>query len=690
MSYLRKKYIDNSSDSDDVSNGSKEKIIKQSNNIKKSTTCKNKTDNNSTNSNDSAISKKKLNKISDDDLLLSYNKILKKYWGYDGLKQTQFDIIKKMLIDKVDVCAVLATGFGKSLCYQLPHLISGKCVIVVSPLIALMHEQGQEMKNKNVPVAVFNSDTTTKAKNEMKKNILEGENKLIYMTPEYLIKAEDFIKELEDNLAFVCIDEAHAVSTWGLDFRPGYTKLGIIREWVPSIPILTLTATASTKVREDINKILGLVEPECIIGNFDRPNLLIKVLPRYDDIMINISSLLEKYTNEYIIIYCKTREETELLSAKILTTGVACACYHAGMGDIDRQVVQQDFIDGNTKCIIATIAFGMGINIPNVRLVIHYNCPKNMESYYQEIGRAGRDGKPSECVLFYSTKDFKINRYFLQSISNPSQKIYQENQIRKIEKYVFATECRRKIILESFGQEIESCTNCDNCISILKKEPITKKNDYTIEVYMVLNILSKINDKFGTGMTINILLGKKSKVKEWMQSYTEYGSGTVYGGEIWWKELIRHMINDDLIQENQVARAFYTTLALTENGIKIRNNLVSKYPKYINLQTSKIEYEEDDNSSYSKYHIKYPLIKADSKTKILTKVNKSTKTLQKNTQIKVDDSDEEINKLKNSTTKKSSYMISEPVEIEDELEDELDQIISSSFNRKTKFNYDSD
>ena len=402
MSYLRKKYLDSDSDlnnnSDDEINNYISEVIAE-NIVSKTTIVKSK--------------KKKIlkNIKSDDELLKEWNAILKKYWGYPSLKPIQFQILKKVLIEKRDVSAILATGFGKSICYQLPLLITGNCSLVICPLIALMHEQGQEMKKKKIPTAVFNSESTDIIKNEEKMEIINGTNKLIFMTPEYFIKSEHFIKSIADNLSLVCIDEAHAVSTWGLDFRSSYTKLNVIRNWIPDVPILTLTATASTKVREDITNILGLSNPELIIGNFDRPNLLIRVEPRYDDVMLNIKSLLNKYSNEYIIIYCKTRDETDLLADKIQDLGIKCESYHAGMNDKSRTKVQQNFIDGKFKCIIATIAFGMGINIPNVRLVVHFNCPKNIESYYQEIGRAGRDGLPSECILFYSGKDFQINKY---------------------------------------------------------------------------------------------------------------------------------------------------------------------------------------------------------------------------------------------------------------------------------------
>ena len=550
-----------------------------------------------------------------------YNKILKKYWGYDSLKEEQFVIINTIINESKDICAILATGFGKSICYQLPFLITNKCVVVISPLIALMYEQSNEMINKNIPVAVFNSEASSKKKDEEKKEIINGTNKLIFMTPEYFIKSESFLKSIEDSLLMVCIDEAHAVSTWGLDFRPSYTKLGVIRDWLPNIPILTLTATASTKVRQDIKNILNLNNPELIIGNFDRPNLLIRVESRDDDIMERIDFLLNKYLNEYIIIYCKTREETDILAGKINKLKIKCKSYHAGMSDKDRTEVQQQFITGELKCIIATIAFGMGINIPNVRLVIHYNCPKNIESYYQEIGRAGRDGQPSECVLFFSAKDFRVNRYFLQSIENPIYKVYQEDQIRQIEKYTYSNQCRRKIILENFGQKIESCISCDNCLKSNKKIVSENVIDYTPMIYLFLSVLYKLNDKFGSTMIINVLLGKTSKVKNYMCEYYEYGCGISFGNIDWWKQLFINLKNDELVQENQVTRSFFTTTSLTSKGNNYFKKLNKLYPNYKDLLIG----QTNDDELYKDIIINYPEIIIEKKiVKVVSsKVNKS-------------------------------------------------------------------
>lgn len=612
-SYLREKYLpksDTDSDDDEIHNllneiskdKTKTKIIKKNNNVHKIIKTQSKTDSL---------------------LLEEYNKLLNQYWGYSGLKLTQFEIIKKVVEENKDVCAILATGFGKSICYQLPYLITQKNVIVISPLIALMMEQGQEMETKNIPVAVFNSETTSKKKSQEKTEIIGGTNKLIFMTPEFFIKSYDFIQELRENLLMVCIDEAHAVSTWGLDFRPGYTELGVIREWIPEIPILTLTATASTKVRDDIYRILKLDKPELIIGNFDRPNLLIKVLPKPTDVIGSIELLLNKYPNQYAIIYCKTRNDTEKVAEKLQNLGFGAESYHAGMGDKVKKQIQQDFIDGKTKIMCATIAFGMGINIPEVRLVIHYNCPKNIESYYQEIGRAGRDGKASECVLFYSSKDFQVNRFLIKDMKNLQQKMYQEEQIRQIEKYVWSSDCRRKVILENFGQTMESCTNCDNCLK--KKSSTNNENskiDYTCPIYLMLNVLTRLNGKFGFGMCINVLLAKQSKVKEWMSEWEEYGSGLSFGKDDWWKQLVRYLMNDDLVIETQAQGAFYSTTTLTQLGKNLRSKLIAKYPKYIDLVK--------DSSSNSKlyksnFQIAYPEIKII-KTTRTTKSSKSTKS----------------------------------------------------------------
>lgn len=642
MSFLRKKYDIDLDESDSEESN-------QINDIIKDFVCEK-------NIQSESITNKKIKKNqikSDIELLDEYNGILKQYWGYDGLKPTQFEIIKKVVEENSDVCAILATGFGKSICYQLPYLITKKNVIVISPLIALMYEQGQEMLSKGIPTAVFNSDTTIKIKNDEKMEISNGTNKLIFMTPEFFIKSEEFIKSIKDQIAMISIDEAHAVSTWGLDFRPGYTELKIIKSWLPQVPILTLTATASTKVREDIYRILRLDNPELVVGNFDRPNLLIRVLKRTDSVINDIDDLMDKYPDEYVIIYCKTRDETYKLAEKLRELGKSAESYHGGMSDKIKKKVQQDFINGTNKCICATIAFGMGINIPNVRLVIHYNCPKNMESYYQEIGRAGRDGKASECVLFYSTKDFQVSRLLIKDMSNPIQKLYQENQIRQIEKYVETRVCRRRLILENFGQTILSCSNCDNCIRAVntKKEDINYI-DYTCPIYLILNVLAKTNGKFGLGMNLYVLLGKQSKVKDWMTNWDEYGMGESYGNENWWKEFSRYLINQDYIIETQAPGKFFSTVNLTEKGIQLKNKLNQKYFNYQNL----IADSNEKSTNYKSIQIILEKIHRDDgktiKKKSNTKSNiKNTIKINKDITLENNSDSEKSNKQVNKTKK---------------------------------------
>lgn len=540
-----------------------------------------------------------VNKVRDEKYCKDYfNETLKIHWGYDSLKDAQMEIIQNIICNRCDIAAILATGYGKSICYQLPHVITKKSVIVISPLLALIHEQGLEMRNKGVDVAIFNSTTNEETKKKEKREMMMGKNKLVFMTPEYFVVNENFIKNISDSLLMVCIDEAHAVSTWGLDFRVSYTKLSVIREWLPHTPILTLTATAGVKVRQDINNILKLQNPKLITGSFDRPNLLIKVEPKNDNLMFNI---LNKYKNEYIIIYSGTKKGTEELSTKIENIlKIKCEAYHAGLSDTNRNLIQQQFIDGKVKCIVATIAFGMGINIPNIRLVIHYNCPKNMEGYYQEIGRAGRDGQDSECVLFYCSQDFSRNKYFLRDMKNLEQKKYQENQIKQIELYAYSLECRRKIILQNFGQTINSCSKCDNCIK--KQAKITYKQvDYSKHVYILLSLINKLNDSFGSGMCLYVLFGKNAKIKVYMKKYPEYNIGPLLAKEYVWKDLIQKLKLDEIIDEKSIGNSFVKVMFLTNKGLDLVKKLFSKYPSYL-VFAQKVEKNEIETNFQFKFN----------------------------------------------------------------------------------------
>lgn len=499
-----------------------------------------------------------------DKRLSGYNKILKKHFGYDSLKKEQFDTIDKLVHDKKSILLIVSTGFGKSLCFQLPYLITKKNVIVVSPLVALMADQQSQMEKLGIPVCILNN--TNKNKTYEKMAILNGEPKIIYITPEYLEYCEDFITQLynDDALCLICIDEAHCISTWGSDFRKSYTRLGVINDWInEEIPILALTATASKKVREDIIKVMKMDNAKTIIGSFDRPNLYIEVKSKSKDIKKDISGLLKKYKNEYIIVYCKTRDDTDKITKIINDMGINCVSYHAGLSNKSRDNVQNQFINGEVKCIVATVAFGMGINSASVRLVIHYGCSKNVESYYQEIGRAGRDGKQSECHMFYSSKDFIQNRYFLSEIKNEAYKKYQTEQIQNIEKYIYTKECRRILLLKSFDEKFETddCKNCDNC---LNKNNI-EKIDFTIPCHQLLTIANVFDGKCGGTLLINVLRGSNAKnISEYTKKNKLYGVGKHQTID-WWKAVLRIIINNDFLQEIAFGK-FGSTLKCSAKG----------------------------------------------------------------------------------------------------------------------------
>jgi Werner syndrome ATP-dependent helicase len=498
------------------------------------------------------------------DRITKYTSILQKYFGYPQLKPEQINIIDSVINDKKDVSAILATGFGKSICYQIPFLITKKSIIVVSPLIALMEDQYNDMKNRGIPVCCLNSNN--KNKGEIELDIMDGANKIIYITPEYLLNCKDFIQELysNDQLALFAIDESHCVSSWGLDFRKDYTKLYRLRRWAPTVPILALTATATDKVRDDICEILRLNDPYIVTGGFDRPNLFISVGKKtneYDDLKL----LMEKYKNEYSIIYCKTRNETDKIAKIVTDMGVNCRPYHAGMETDDRNKNQKLFINGDIKCMVATIAFGLGINVPNIRLVVHYNCPKNLESYYQEIGRAGRDGKTSECYLFFSAKDFLLNRKFLNEVQDENHRNYQEKQINKIEQFVYSNVCRRLTLLQHFDETPKDfCDNCDNCKTKIKLKP----RNFAEETKLVYGLLNGITINFGTGILINILRGSNNqKMTKDLKTLTEYGCGMKYT-EKWWKDFFRILINNGYLCTKGLKSGFGSTIVTTGKGYK--------------------------------------------------------------------------------------------------------------------------
>lgn len=488
-----------------------------------------------------------------------YNEKLKEVYGFDSLKHEQYKIIDAILHKNKDVCAILATGYGKSICYQFPYIYTNKTVIVISPLISLMEDQMYRLKKLKIPVCCLNGNTKDVYNDE--KFICKN-NMIVFMTPEYAIESEQLIKKIykKDRLLMIAIDESHCISSWGFDFRPSYTHLNLLKKWVPNTPILALTATASEKVRTDIIEQLHLNEPKVIIGSFDRPNLFISVSNNVDTFIPTIKS-----TDGPKIIYCKTRKDTDVIQKLVKSNGINCVKYHAGMSQKDRTNCQDRFISGKVDCIIATVAFGLGIDVSNVRLVVHYGCPSSLNAYYQEMGRGGRDGQPSKCHLIYFKKDISLNKFFTNKITNITYKETQEKEIINIERYLYATTCRRKILLEYFGEETDyvKCNNCDNCLE--KEVAGVDVTDDTIKIYKTIQ---KFNDSFGAGTIIKILTGSNAKnISASMKKFKLYNSGVDHSVE-WWKFLFRHLVVNGYLNERNITGKFaMSVISLTDKFI---------------------------------------------------------------------------------------------------------------------------
>lgn len=504
-----------------------------------------------------------------------YNKILKQYYGYESLKLEQYKIISSLLENKIDVIGILPTGYGKSVIFQLPYLITKKSVLIISPLIALMNDQESNLLEKNIPVLVLNSTNNNKY-SEMHK-VLDGEDKIIYITPEYLLKCEQFVRRLSENnrLSLICFDEVHTMHEWGNSFRDAYLEAKKITEWIENIPILALSATITSNILAKTKELLKLENAIIIKTSFDRPNLYIEIRERkkvYEDLY----SLLEKYKNEYIIIYCQTRKNTEKIMESINELGIVKSLvYHAGQSLKERNEVQQKYRSGECKCIVATVAFGMGIDIKNIRLVVYYNAPNNLEQYYQGIGRAGRDGEQSECYVFYSNKDFQISKLMIKDIEDIVFREEESLKLKKMQEYITSKSCRRKLLLEYFDEKYNlECNKCDNC---KKAKP---KRDITDEVYNILKIVSEFNH-FGKNILINIIRGSQAKTITFnMRKSINYGFGRNKSND-YWKDIIIYLINSGYLEELYIDNSIYTYIKLSDKGSEFIMDMIGEERIYM-------------------------------------------------------------------------------------------------------------
>ncbi|MFD1552400.1 DNA helicase RecQ [Putridiphycobacter roseus] len=501
-------------------------------------------------------------------MALDLKNVLKQYFGYDSFRPQQAEIITSILEEK-DSLVLMPTGGGKSICFQLPAMLFPNLTLVISPLISLMKDQVDALLENGIPAAYFNSSVSAMNKEILVREAIEGKIKLLYMAPETLFQIKDtWLHQLK--ISMVAIDEAHCVSMWGHDFRPEYQRIGSLRAELPGVPFMALTATADKITRKDIIKQLKLKEPGFFLSSFNRPNLSLSVraqIPKQKKVK-EVLQFIEKRKGQSGIIYCLSRKETEQWSQTLVNAGLSCAYYHAGLSPEARDEVQNGFIHDDIHIICATIAFGMGIDKSNVRWVIHNNLPKNLEGYYQEIGRAGRDGLLSDTVLYYNYRDVVMLNDFIQE--SEFKPIYQE-KINRILQYAEANTCRRRILLAYFSEHLpEDCKNCDVCLN--PPEVIDGK----IIAQKALSALFRTNQKIGINTCINILRGSKS-MEIYENNYQEiktYGAGTEYSFNDW-QHYITQLVNLGCIE---IAYDQNFHLKITEFG-----NEILKTNKSINL-----------------------------------------------------------------------------------------------------------
>ncbi|MCA6597628.1 MAG: DNA helicase RecQ [Pseudanabaena sp. M046S1SP1A06QC] len=486
----------------------------------------------------------------------SLQQTLKQYFGYDSFRAGQREIIEAHLAGR-DTLAIMPTGGGKSICFQLPALLKDGVTIVVSPLIALMQDQVTALKENGIGATFLNSTLSVREANLRSQAVLDGVIKLTYVAPERLF-AQQFIEFLKIvnqkiGIAGFAIDEAHCVSEWGHDFRPEYRQLRQIRQLYPDVPVIGLTATATERVREDISQQLGMYQPYIHVASFNRTNLYYEVIPKQgtEQSYLNLLQQIKRMQGSGIV-YCLSRKRVTEIAERLREDGIAAIPYHAGLSTKEREENQTRWIRDDVQVMVATIAFGMGINKPDVRFVIHYDLPRNIEGYYQESGRAGRDGEDSHCTLFLGYQDLETIKYLIAQKVDPhsnepleaEQRIAYQ-QLRQVVDYAEGVTCRRAILLRYFGENFHgNCRNCDNCLTPKPME------DWTVESQKFLSCVARTKERFGAGHIIDVLRGsRKEKVLQHQHDQlSTYGIGKDRSLDEW-RQLSRSLIHQGYLTQ---------------------------------------------------------------------------------------------------------------------------------------------
>ncbi len=484
--------------------------------------------------------------------------ILKDTFGYDTFRPLQREVIENVIARR-DTLAIMPTGGGKSLCYQIPALLFEGLIVVVSPLISLMKDQVEQLHALGIPALFLNSSLSPEAYQENMDYIRRGEVRLLYVAPETLLTPRLFSLLAEVRIDCLTIDEAHCISEWGHDFRPEYRQLVDVRRRFPRAVCLALTATATPRVRDDIRSSLGFTTSNEFIASFNRENLFIEVAPKRDA-YIQTCHFLERFKDQSGIIYCFSRRQVDELTGALANKGYSVRPYHAGLEDDERRRNQEAFSRDDVQIIVATIAFGMGINKPNVRFVVHYDLPKSIESYYQEIGRAGRDGLPSHCLLLYSYSDVAKLRYFINQKEGDERHVADQHLDAMVRYAEDEINCRRKPLLNYFGEpySIQNCGNCDNCNA---EPPLL--TDITIPAQKFLSCVIRTGERFGAAHMVDVLLGSNNEkvLKYGHEKLSTFGIGLELNKKQW-MHLARQLVQLGYLDQG----GEYRVLSLTRKA----------------------------------------------------------------------------------------------------------------------------